>query len=65
VGEVIEIIKEAKPAACIITHLGMKMLRLGASSQAEKIQKATGVKTIAARDGMRHRIEKSQTKLVS
>lgn len=53
VSEVIKIVKSAKPKVCIITHMGMKMLRLGASSQAARIEKETGVKTIAARDGMK------------
>jgi len=32
--------------------MGMKMLRLGPSKEAEKIEKQSGVRTIAARDGM-------------
>jgi len=56
VSEVIKIVKAAKPKVCIITHMGMKMLRIGASSQAAKIEKETGVKTIAARDGMRFKV---------
>ncbi|MBD3210094.1 MBL fold metallo-hydrolase [Candidatus Micrarchaeota archaeon] len=58
VKDVIEILKAAKPGACIITHMGMKMLRKGASAQAEKIQKKTGVKTIAAKDGMKSTVTK-------
>ena len=50
---VIRILKAAKPKTCIITHLGMKMLKVGPAAQAEKIEKETGVKTIAARDELR------------
>ena len=52
-GDVIEILKAAKPKRCVITHLGLKMLRIGPGKEAQKIQEATGVETIAARDGMK------------
>ena len=55
-NEVIEILKIAKPEQCIITHLGLKMIKSDPNLQAEKITKETGVKTIAARDGMRIRL---------
>lgn len=51
--DVIKILKKAKPTTCIITHMGMKMLRTGAAAQAKKIEEETGVKTIAAKDGMK------------
>lgn len=47
------LLAEAKPKLAIITHMGMKMLRAGPEKGAEKIEKASGVKTIAAKDGMR------------
>jgi len=53
---VIEILKQAKPKTCIITHMGMKMLRIGPAKEAERIQKESGVKTIAARDGMKYSV---------
>ena len=52
-AEVAEILKAARPRSCIITHMGLKMLKAGPSTEAEKIEKASGVKTIAARDGMK------------
>jgi ribonuclease BN (tRNA processing enzyme) len=52
-GDVVEILKAAKPKRCVITHLGLKMLRIGPGNEAQKIQEASGVETIAARDGMR------------
>lgn len=54
--EVIKIVKEAKPKLCVITHMGLKMLRAGPAREAEKIEKETGVKTVAAKDGMKIRI---------
>jgi len=51
--DVVHILKEAKPKTCIITHMGIKMLRAGPNLEAEKIEKISGVKTIAAKDGMK------------
>lgn len=50
---VMEILRVAKPKLCILTHFGLKMIRAGPGHEAEKIEKATGVRTIAARDGQR------------
>lgn len=49
--DVIKVLKAARPKQAIITHLGMKMLRVGPHKEAKRIQEATGVKTLAARDG--------------
>ncbi len=49
----IQVLREAKPKVCVITHMGMKLLRLGPAKEAARIEKESGVKTIAARDGMR------------
>jgi hypothetical protein len=35
-----------------MTHLGLKMLKVGPELEAKKIQDASGVRTIAAMDGM-------------
>ena len=48
-----DIIREAAPKLAVITHLGMGMLRAGPEKEAAKIEKASGVKTIAAVDGMK------------
>jgi ribonuclease BN (tRNA processing enzyme) len=50
---VAKILKVAKPEKAVITHLGMKMLRNGPTKEAEKIEEQSGVKTIAAKDGMK------------
>ncbi|MEM2949104.1 MAG: hypothetical protein QXT05_01765, partial [Candidatus Bilamarchaeaceae archaeon] len=49
----IEILKEAKPKTAIISHFGLSMLRAGPENQARIIENATGIRTIAARDGLR------------
>ena len=48
-----KLLSEAKPKLAIITHMGMKLLRAGPEKEAEKIAKTTGVKAIAAEDGMK------------
>lgn len=48
----IRIVNLAKPALAIITHFGTKMLKANPLYEARKIQTATGVHTIAAKDGM-------------
>ena len=48
----IKLISEIKPKLAIMTHLGLKMLSNNPISEAKKITKLTGVKTLAAFDGM-------------
>lgn len=48
----IRLITLAKPAFAVITHFGTKMLKADPLYEARKIQIATGVQTIAAKDGM-------------
>ncbi len=52
-AEVIEVLRAARPGVCVITHLGMKMLRAGPAKEAERIADESGVRTVAARDGMK------------
>jgi len=51
-----EIIGKIKPELAVITHFGMKILEEDPEYQAEWLQKNTGIKTIAAEDGMRIKI---------
>ena len=46
------IVKEAKPDLAVMQHFGMTMLNSGPEKEAEKIEEETGIRTIAARDGM-------------
>ena len=50
--EVIEFLKKTKPKQAFIQHFSLDMLEAGIEKQAEIIEKETGVKTIAAKDGM-------------
>ncbi len=50
--DIVELVNTAKPKLCVITHLGLTMVRIGPEKEAMKIEKATGVRTIAAKDGM-------------
>jgi phosphoribosyl 1,2-cyclic phosphodiesterase len=56
------LVKEVSPKLAIMTHLGMKFIMESPESEAQRITKSTGVKTIAARDGMRIDLEDLKTK---
>jgi len=47
-----KLIEGAGPGTAILTHFGMKMMKGVAEKEARWIQEETGVKTMAARDGM-------------
>lgn len=53
--DVMKILSKAKPWLCILTHFGIKMHYV-AEKEARKIEKAAGVKTIAAKDGMKIKV---------
>ena len=48
----IDLINEVQPKVAVMTHLGLKMISSNPVTEAKKISKATGVKTIAAYDGL-------------
>ena len=48
----IDLIEEIKPKVAVMTHLGLKMISNNPVVEAKKISKKTGVKTIAAFDGL-------------
>lgn len=50
-SDVIKIVSASKPKMAILSHMGLKMLRAGPESEARKIEEATGVRTVAAKDG--------------
>ena len=50
--DAIKIVKEAKPELAVLTHFGMKMIIQNPPKQAKLVEKETGIKTIAAEDGM-------------
>ncbi len=57
-NDAIKIVKEAKPEVAIIQHFGMRMLNAVPELEAKKIEKESGIRTIAVRDGMTINIEK-------
>ena len=52
VSTFIRLINEIKPKLAIMTHLGLKMIANKPIAEAKRITKLTGVKTLAAFDGM-------------
>ena len=54
--DAIKIVKEADPEVAIITHFGMGMIFAGPRREAERVERESGVRTLAARDGMRIRV---------
>lgn len=48
-----QLVKGAKPKLAILTHLGMKMILGKSVLIAREIEEETGIKTVAATDGMR------------
>lgn len=52
-NDAIRIVEEVKPEQAVLTHLGMQMIFQGPAKEAKLIEEKTGVKTIAATDGMR------------
>lgn len=51
-----ELIAAIKPKAAILTHLGMTVWRAKPWEIAERMSQETGIKVIAARDGMRYEL---------
>ena len=56
------LIKEVSPKMAIMTHLGMKFIMEYPEREAERVTHNTGIKTIAARDGMRIDLDDLKTK---
>jgi phosphoribosyl 1,2-cyclic phosphodiesterase len=50
-AEAEKLIAGARPGMAVLTHIGMKLLR-NVEREAEKMTRRTGIKTMAARDGM-------------
>jgi len=59
--DAIKIVDVVKPEMVVATHFGMKMIFSGPSHEIKLIEKATGVPTIAAFDGMKLQIKKKIT----
>ena len=44
---------ECSPTLCILSHMGVSLIKSGPAKEAKRIEKASGVRTIAATDGMK------------
>lgn len=51
--DAIKIIEETKPEIAVLTHFGMQMIFKSPAKEAKLIHQETGIRTIAATDGMR------------
>jgi ribonuclease BN (tRNA processing enzyme) len=49
----ISILKKARPRLAVLTHFGISLIRAGPEKEAARISEKSGVRTIAAKDGMR------------
>lgn len=58
----IDLIGKVKPKVAVMTHLGLKMISNNPVVEAKKISKETGVKTIAAFDGLSFNINYNNPK---
>ncbi len=59
-GDVEKVLKVAKPGLAILNHFGMQVVKAHPRDIAFRLEKATGVKTIAAEDGMRLSLDKQR-----
>ncbi|MFA5108350.1 MAG: MBL fold metallo-hydrolase [Candidatus Micrarchaeia archaeon] len=57
-----KLLLSTKPSACLLTHMGMKMLAAGPEKEAGAIEKISGVRTIAGRDGYEFDLERGTYK---
>jgi phosphoribosyl 1,2-cyclic phosphodiesterase len=51
--DVAEVVRAIRPEVALLNHLGLKMIRSGPDAEARWIEDKTGVRTVAAADGMR------------
>jgi phosphoribosyl 1,2-cyclic phosphodiesterase len=51
--DAVNILKDLRPEMCVLTHFGLRMISANPTSEAQMIERETGVRTIAAEDNMR------------
>lgn len=49
------LLAECRPKMCALQHMGLSLIKSGPEKEAKKIEAASGIRTIAAQDGMRLR----------
>jgi phosphoribosyl 1,2-cyclic phosphodiesterase len=59
--DAVKIVEEAKPEMVVLTHFGMQMIFKGPDKEAKQIEEKTGIKTVAAKDGMHIKIAEEIT----
>jgi len=57
-----KLVNEVTPKLAIMTHLGMKLIMNNPEQEAARIQEHTGIKIIAARDGLKLNLDNFKTK---
>ncbi len=62
--EAAKLLKMVKPKLAVIQHFGMYMIKAIPEKEAKHIEEGSGIKTIAARDGMKIDLEKECPELV-
>ena len=50
--DAVKIVSAVRPRFVVLTHFGMKMIFHGPAREAKRVEKETGVKAVAARDGL-------------
>jgi len=48
-----KLLSECSPKLCVLSHMGRSLIKSGPAAEAKKIEAQSGVRTIAAEDGMR------------
>jgi phosphoribosyl 1,2-cyclic phosphodiesterase len=51
--DIVAVLKAVRPEVALLNHLGLKMVRAGPEAEAAWIEQQSGVRTVAAFDGMR------------
>ena len=59
--DVIKLLRVAKPKAAILNHFGMQVVKAGPDGVARRIEAATGIRTMAATDGMKFDLDTGKT----
>lgn len=56
-SDVVNVLKAARPRVAILNHFGMQVVKAHPKAVAARIERETGVRTIAAEDGMRMQLD--------
>jgi ribonuclease BN (tRNA processing enzyme) len=62
--DVLKLVDQIKPKLAIVTHFGFKLWEQGVDNFAKNIQEQTGIKTIAANDGMEIGLDRNNIEIL-